>query len=102
MSVMLVEIFVRIEGSHATGSGRRDGLAIHVIGDVARGEHAGHARGRRGSITAALDGDVTVTHVELARENARVRRVADGDESAGDVERFDSAAVRGRLDVHAV
>ena len=45
MSVMLVEVFVRIERSHASGSGGGDGLTIHVIGDVARGEHAGHAGG---------------------------------------------------------
>ena len=93
MSVMLVEILVRIERSHASGSGGSDGLTIHVIGDVTGGEHAGHAGGGGRALTAALDGDVAVAHVELAGEDAGVRRVADGDERAGDVQGFDGAAV---------
>src|SRR4051812_41338616 len=88
MSEMLVEVFVRIECSHASGSGRGDGLTIHVIGDIASGEHPCHARGRGRALAATLDGDVAIAHVELAREDAGVRRVPDGDERARDVERL--------------
>src|SRR5688572_2246061 len=102
MSEMLVEIFIRIESRHASGSGRSDGLTIHVIGDIASGEHAANAGGRGAAFRAALDREVAVAHVELARENARVRRVPDGDERSGDVQRLDGAAVFGGLDVHAV
>ena len=51
MSVMLVEVFVRIERSHASGSGGGDGLTIHVIGDVASGEYAGNAGGGGGAVS---------------------------------------------------
>src|SRR5688500_2314583 len=90
---ILVEIFVRIERSHASGSGGSDGLTIHVIGDIARGKHAGNAGGGGTAFGAALDGDVTVAHVELAGEYSGVGRVTDGDERAGDVEGLDRAAV---------
>ena len=66
MAVMLVEVFVRIERSHAAGSGGGDGLTIHVIGHVASGEYTGNAGGGGGAVSAALDDDVAVTHVELA------------------------------------
>ena len=32
-----------VERRHAAGAGRRDRLPVDVVGDVARGEHAGHA-----------------------------------------------------------
>jgi hypothetical protein len=43
-------------------------LPIDVIGDVARGEHAGHARRRCVAVGAALDLDVAARHRELAFE----------------------------------
>src|SRR6185295_8046248 len=102
MAVMLVEVFVRIERRHASASCGRDGLTIHVIRDVARGEYAGHAGGRRRALAAALDGDVAVTHVELAREDAGIGCVADRDECAGDIDVLGGAVRRGRLDAHAI
>jgi len=41
-------------------------------------------------------------HVELAGEDAGVRRVADRDERARHIDVFDRAAVFGGLDTHAV
>jgi hypothetical protein len=102
MSDMLVEIFVRIERSHASGSGGGDGLTIHVIGDVASGEDPGHAGGRCRAVAAALDDDVAVAHLELAREDAGVRRMTDGDERARGLDVLDRAAVLRGLDAHAV
>ena len=76
-----------VERGHAAGARRRDGLPVHVVGDVARGEHAGHGRRGRVAFRAALHLDVAAGHVELALEDLRVRRVADRDEHAvhGDV-----------------
>src|SRR5690349_14067297 len=102
MSVMLVEIFIRIERSHASGSGGSDGLTIHMIGDIASGEYAGNAGGSRRAVAARLDDDVAVTHVELAGEDARNRRVADGDERAGHVDDLGRTTVHGRLDAYPV
>src|SRR5262245_11554308 len=68
MSEMLVEIFVRIERSHASASRGSDGLTIHMIRDIASGEHTRNAGGGGRAVTAALDADVAVAHVELARE----------------------------------
>ena len=51
--VELVQILVRIERCHAAGAGGGDRLAVDVVGDVAGGEHAGHARLRR----VAAEGD---------------------------------------------
>src|SRR6185503_8017297 len=72
MSVILVEVLVRIERSHASGSGGCDGLTIHVIGDVASGKYPRNAGGRGRAVTAALDGDVAGAHVELPGEDAGV------------------------------
>src|SRR5688572_699062 len=102
MPVMLVEIFVRIESSHASGAGGSDGLTIHVIGDVAGGKDTCHAGGGGGALAAALDDDVAVTHVELAGEDAGIGGMADGDERTGHIQGFDGAAVFGGLDVYAV
>src|SRR5262245_2639154 len=84
--VELVQIFVRIERCHAAGTGGGDRLAIDMIGDVARSEHAGHARLRRVAAEAGLYDQVTAFHFQLPFEELRVRRMADRDEYAGDVE----------------
>ena len=76
------EIRLGVERRHAAGAGRRHRLAIDVVGDVARGEHARHRGRRRVAFAAALDLDVAAGHVELAFEDLRVRRVADRDEHA--------------------
>src|SRR5215510_4608084 len=72
MSVILVEILVRIQRSHASAARGCNGLTIHVIGDIASGKYARNAGGRGRAVAAALDDDVTVTHLELAGENARI------------------------------
>src|SRR5262245_53270988 len=102
MSVILVEILVRIERSHAPGTCRGDGLTIHMIRDIASGKYPRNAGRRRRAIRAALDDDVAFAHVELPGEDAGIRRMPDGDEGAGDVQGFDGSAVVGRLDLHAV
>ena len=54
-----------------------------MVGHVTGREHARHA-GRRGvAVGAAADVDVAPVHLELAVEDARVGRVADRDEHAG-------------------
>ena len=60
MLAMLVEKFVRIERSHASGTGGSDGLTIHVIRDIAGGEYAGYARRGRATFAATANAYVTV------------------------------------------
>src|SRR3954470_3636369 len=102
MPVMLVEIFVRIERSHASRAGGSNGLTIHMIRDIASGKYPGNAGGRRRPIAAGLDDDVTIAHVQLPGEYSRVRGVPDGYEGAGDVECLDGAAMLAGPDVHTV
>jgi hypothetical protein len=73
-----------------------------VIGDVASGKNPGNAGGSGAAVGAALDGDVTLAHLELPREDAGVRRMSDCDEGAGHVEILDGAAVMRGLDANAV
>src|SRR5580765_6887517 len=96
----LIQIFLRIERRHAAESRRSDGLAIDLVGDVARGEHAGYAGRGSAALDAGLDHDVAVLHVELAGEDLGVRRMPDRDEHAvyGQVTR---GAVLHVLDAHA-
>src|SRR6266571_630495 len=61
--------------SHPRGC---DGLSVDEVDDVSRGEDAVHARPGGGF----LDHDVAVGHLELAREERRVRRVPDGHEDS--------------------
>src|SRR5258706_2386968 len=72
---------LRLQRGHAAHAGRRDRLAEHLVGDVARGEHAGDVGRRRirGLLDVALG-----AHVELALEQLGRRRVADRDEHAVD------------------
>ena len=39
-SAELVEILLGIKRGHAPGASRRDGLAVHLVGDITGGEHA--------------------------------------------------------------
>ena len=61
-------------------------MAVHVVRHVAGGEHARHAGGGGIAVGAAGDLDVAVVHGQLALEQAGVRRVADGDEDAGNIQ----------------
>src|SRR5437868_3900194 len=63
MSVMLVEIFIRIERSHASGTGGSNGLTIHMIRDIASGKYPRNAGGVGRAVAAGLDDDVAVAHV---------------------------------------
>src|SRR5580692_1217102 len=72
-----------VDGGHATRPGRRDGLTVVVVLDVAAGEDAVDAGA--GGAVERLDVAV-VGQFELALEERRVRFVADGDEEAGGIE----------------
>src|SRR6476620_5130049 len=68
-----------VEGGHAAGSGRRDGLAVDMIGDVARGEDPRDLRPRR----ARLDDEIAaLVHVEDVAEELGVGRMPDRHEEA--------------------
>src|SRR5690606_4851465 len=71
---------------HAAETGRGDGLAVDVVGDVAGGEHARHAGLRGHARGTGLDAHVAVLHVQLADEDVRVRLVADGDEHGAELD----------------
>ena len=69
-----------VEGRHAAGAGGGDRLAVVVVGHVAGREYAFDARVRAERLRpldVALLGEL-----DLALEEARVRRVADGQEHA--------------------
>src|SRR5690242_15654336 len=69
-----------VDGGHAAGAGRGHGLAVRRVRDVARREHAGHARAR----AAGFYGQVAArVHRQLPGEERRVRLMADRDEHAG-------------------
>jgi len=50
------QVALGVERRHATHARRGDGLAIHVVGDVAGREHAGHV----GLRAAGLDDEIAV------------------------------------------
>src|SRR5215831_13113780 len=78
------EIFLGIERGHAAKSRCRDRLAINIVGNVARSEHAGHrclGRAWRGDDVSRR------LHVELAFEQLALRLVPDSDEDTVDGER---------------
>src|SRR5258706_6892704 len=77
-----IEEFFRVERGHAAAAGAGDGLAIDMVLHVARGEHAAHAGCGGHALGAAARHDVALAHVELATDDLRIRRVADGDEQA--------------------
>src|SRR5271170_7401833 len=67
---------LRFDCGHAAGAGRRDGLAVGAILDIAGVKNARHAGAR-----AALGNDVAVrVKLDLALKRFAVRNVADGDE----------------------
>src|SRR5690606_10377348 len=82
---LLVEEFLRVQRRHTAEAGRGDCLAVDVIRNVACREHARHAGLGGIAFGAAADGDVTVTHFELAGEDVGVGFVTDGDEHAVDL-----------------
>src|SRR5690606_39065873 len=88
-----VEVTLGIQGRHAAGAGRGDGLAVDVVSHVASGKDAFDVG--RGSIafTAALHHQVTVFGGQLAFEQRGVRSVADGDEHAVDFQLVEAAVV---------
>src|SRR5512145_1884450 len=71
-----------VERGHAARAGRGHGLAIDRIGDVAGGEDAVDARGSRKAALPGTRDDIAAFHLELALEDARVRRVTDRNEHA--------------------
>ena len=64
-------------------------MVLHVAG----GKHAGHAGLGGKALQAALRLDVAAFHVQLALENVRIGRMADGDETALQRDVFRRAAV---------
>ena len=86
---MSAEVAFRFEGGGAALAGGGNGLAVVVVGDIARGEQA---RGLGGGAAGGLD-DVTVfVLVDQVAEKRAVGDMADGDKHAGDGEfRFFSA-----------
>ena len=77
LQILLGQISLRIESGHAAGAGRRNRLAIVIIGHVAGGKHTFDTRERtkrRGPLEVAF-----VVHLQLAGQERRIGRVADGD-----------------------
>src|SRR5437667_7451085 len=75
---------LRIERRHASRTGTRDRLPVHMIGHVAGGEYARDAGRGRVTLVASMHADVAIDHVDLAFEYRRVRRVPDRDKEARD------------------
>src|SRR5450755_353643 len=98
-SAQCFQIGLCIQCRHAPRSGAGHRLPINVIGDIAGGEHAGHAGRSRIAFAAALDPDVAAGHDQLTLEQLRVRRVPDGDEYALDIE-LPRRAAADVLDAH--
>ena len=72
-----------------------------MIGDIAGGKHARDA-GRRGiAVEAALDLDVTVTHVQLTGENRSVGSMSDGNEQSRDRD-VPARVASNRFEPHAI
>src|SRR5688572_8111830 len=102
MAEILVEVLVRIQRCHAARARRSDGLALDVVRHVAGRKYTGNTRGGSRAVGAAPDREIAVLHVELAGEDSRVGRMADGDERAGDVDFLDGAVSGRRFDAHAI
>src|SRR5207248_11220751 len=86
LSCLDLEVRLRVERRHAPCPRARDGLTIHMVGDVPRRENAGDARRCRVALAAPLDSNVAIVHIELALEELSVGRMPDGDEHALHVE----------------
>src|SRR5690606_1762455 len=89
-----IQVLLGVQGSHAAETGRGDGLAVDVVGDVAGREHARHTGLRGHARGAGLDAHVAVLHVQLAGEDVRVGLVAYGDEHGAEFDIADFAALR--------
>src|SRR6185503_9114410 len=63
-----IQVLLGVERGHAAAAGAGDGLAVHMVLDVAGGEHARHAGGRGEALAAAAGDDIAVFHLELAGE----------------------------------
>jgi len=59
---------VRIQRRHTAGAGRGDGLAIDMVGHIARCEYARNARGRRAAVGAGTYSQIAVSHFKLVFE----------------------------------
>src|SRR3712207_2300450 len=75
---LLLEPALGVYGRAAAVAGGGDGLAVALVRDVARGEHAGHAR--HGVLL--LEDVAGPVHLNLVLEEAGRRGVADGREEA--------------------
>src|SRR3954469_3244476 len=81
-SVQVLQVALGVDGGHAARARCGDRLGVHVVLDVAAGEHAFDV-GRGGPGTEARDQVAAVLHRELALEQRGVRLVSDGDEQPG-------------------
>src|SRR3712207_8489852 len=95
--VLLLQPPLRVDGRAAAVGGGGYGLAGAGVGDVAGREDAGDAR--HGVLL--LEQVARAVHLELAREEARGRRVADGRQEAVDRQGLLLAGLR-VLDAHAL
>src|SRR3954469_4217999 len=75
----VAQVPLGVERRRAPGAGRGHGLAVGVVDEVARGEHARAVRARR---AALVDHVALVVGADLALDDARLRLVADRDEGA--------------------
>ena len=81
------EPMLSIDGCLATGARGSDGLAVHMIGDIARCEDSLNHRGGR---AVALQDDVSgFVQIEVTIEDLSVGAVADGNEVAVGGQVFD-------------
>lgn len=71
-SVPLVQEPLRIQRCHAAKAGGGDGLAIHLVGHITCGEHAGDAGLGGVAFQAGLDLQVAISHLQLAFEQRSI------------------------------
>src|SRR5471030_898187 len=69
-----VQVFLRVERSHASGRGAGHRLPVDVVLHVAGGEYARNARGSRVALASAVRDDVAAFHLDMALEDLRVGR----------------------------
>src|SRR2546426_544481 len=81
----LLEPPLRVQRRHAPVPGRGDGLAVPVVVDVPRREHAGQVGGGAELLRRAHDDVAPWVEVELSLEDVRGGRVPDRDEQPGDL-----------------
>src|SRR5262249_52301498 len=91
-----IEVTFGIERCHAAEPGGCDCLTVYVVRNVARREYTRHTGHRRVAVESGSDTNVTTGHVELALEDAGIRRVTNRDEDAGQWNLTHSPVVVGR------